>query len=209
MNTPMRCGGGGGDQVLLSMLKDLRKDMSRKLRLQPWIIFSDPSLEDMTIVYPLTLKELSEKCQGVGEGKANKFGKPFVELIAKYVEENEIERPDDFVVKSVAAKSGNKVAIIQAIDRKLDLKDIAASKGLDMDSLLTEIEAIVATGTRININYYIEEELDPEVVEEIFTWFKEEATSDSLADAIQALSDEYEEEEIRLVRIKFLCEVAN
>ena len=202
-------GGGGGDQVLLAMLKDLRKDMSRKLRLQPWIIFSDPSLEDMTIVYPLTLKELSEKCQGVGEGKANKFGKPFVELIAKYVEENEIDRPDDFVVKSVAAKSGNKVYIIQSIDRKLDLRDIAASKGLDMEALLTEIEAIVSTGTRVNLNYYIEEELDPEVVEEIYTWFKEEATSDSLADAIQALSDEYEEEEIRLVRIKFLCEVAN
>ncbi len=202
-------GGGGGDQVLLAMLKDLRKDLAHKLRLQPWIIFSDPSLEDMSIVYPLTLKELSEKCQGVGEGKANKFGKPFVELIAKYVEENEITRPDDFVVKSVAAKSGNKVYIIQAIDRKLDLKDIAASKGLDMDALLTEIEAIVSTGTRINLNYYIEQELDPEVVEEIYTWFKEEAASDSLSDALQALSDDYEELEIRLVRIKFLCEVAN
>ncbi len=202
-------GGGGGDQVLLAMLKDLRKDMARKLRLQPWIIFSDPSLEDMTIVYPLTLKELSEKCQGVGEGKANKFGKPFVELIAKYVEENEIDRPDDFVVKSVAAKSGNKVYIIQSIDRKLDLGDIAASKGLDMDALLTEIEAIVSTGTRVNLNYYIEQELDPEVVEEIYTWFKEEATSDSLAQALNALGDDYEEEEIRLVRIKFLCEVAN
>ncbi len=202
-------GGGGGDQVLLAMLKDLRKDLAHKLRLQPWIVFSDPSLEDMSIVYPLTLKELSEKCQGVGEGKANKFGKPFVELIAKYVEENEITRPDDFVVKSVAAKSGNKVYIIQAIDRKLDLKDIAASKGLDMDALLTEIEAIVSTGTRINLNYYIEQELDPEVVEEIYTWFKEEAASDSLSDALQTLSDDYEELEIRLVRIKFLCEVAN
>ena len=202
-------GGGGGDQVLLAMLKDLRKDMARKLRLQPWIIFSDPALEDMTILYPLTLKELSEKCQGVGEGKAKKFGRPFVELIAKYVEEKEIERPDDFVVKSVAAKSGNKVAIIQAIDRKLDLRDIAASKGLDMDTLLGELEAIVATGTRINLNYYIQEELDPDVVEEIYTWFKEEAASDSLPDAIKALESEYEEEEIRLVRIKFLCEVAN
>ena len=202
-------GGGGGDQVLLAMLKDLRKDMARKLGLQPWIIFSDPSLEDMTIVYPLTLKELSEKCQGVGEGKAGKFGKPFVELIARYVEENEIDRPDDFVVKSVAAKSGNKVYIIQSIDRKLDLKDIAASKGLDMDSLLSEIEAIVSTGTRVNLNYYIAEELDPEVVEEIYAWFKEEAASDSLAEALKALGDDYEEEEIRLVRIKFLCEVAN
>ena len=202
-------GGGGGDPVLLAMLKDLRKDLAHKLGLQPWIVFSDPSLEDMTIVYPLTVKELSEKCQGVGEGKAQKFGKPFVELIAKYVEENEIERPDDFVVKSVTAKSGNKVFIIQSIDRKLDLKDIASSKGLDMSDLLSEIEAIVATGTKVNINYYIEEELDPEVVEEIYDWFKEEAASDSLEDAIQALGGDYSEEEIRLVRIKFLCEVAN
>ena len=202
-------GGGGGDQILLAMLKDLRKDVARKHRLQPWVVFSDPSLEDMSIVYPLTLKELSEKCQGVGEGKARKFGTPFVELIAKYVEENEIERPDDFVVKSVANKSGNKVYIIQAIDRKLHLEDIASARGLDMEGLLSEIEGIVATGTRVNINYYIDEELDPEVVEEIYDWFKEEATSDSLADALKALSDDYEELEIRLVRIKFLCEVAN
>ncbi len=202
-------GGGGGDPVLLAMLKDLRKDMAHKMGLQPWIVFSDPSLEDMTIVYPLTVKELSEKCQGVGEGKAQKFGKPFVALIAKYVEENEIERPDDFVVKSVTAKSSNKVFIIQSIDRKLDLRDIASSKGLDMSDLLSEIEAIVATGTKVNINYYIEEELDPEVVEEIYDWFKEEAASDSLKDAIQALGSDYSEEEIRLVRIKFLCEVAN
>ncbi len=202
-------GGGGGDPVLLSMLKDLRKDVARQLRLQPWVVFSDPSLEDMTIVYPLTLKELSEKCQGVGEGKANKFGKPFIDLIAKYVEENEIERPDDFVLRSVPSKSGNKVYIIQSIDRKLPLEDIARAKDLDMDALLTEIEAIVATGTRVNLNYYIKEELDPDVVEELYTWFKEEAASDSLAEALAALEDEYEPLEIRLVRIKFLCEVAN
>ena len=163
----------------------------------------------MTIVYPLTLKELSEKCQGVGEGKAHKFGKPFVDLIAKYVEENEIERPDDFVLRSVAPKSGNKVYIIQAIDRKLDLEDIASARGLEMGELLTEIEAIVSSGTRVNLNYYINEQLDSEVVEEIYNWFKEEATSDSLQEAIDALEDEYEEMEIRLVRIKFLCEVAN
>ncbi|MBO4625375.1 MAG: DNA helicase RecQ [Bacteroidales bacterium] len=202
-------GGGGGDPVLLSMLKDLRKDVARKLHLQPWVVFSDPALEDMTIMYPLNLKELSEKCQGVGEGKAHKFGKPFVDLIAKYVEENEIERPDDFVVKSVGPKSSNKVYIIQSIDRKLDLEDIASARSLDLNELLTEIEAIVATGTRVNINYYIEDELDPDVVEEIFTWFKEKATSDSLSEAITALEDEYEELEIRLVRIKFLCEIAN
>ena len=202
-------GGGGGDPVLLAMLKDLRKDVARGLHLQPWIVFSDPALEDMTIVYPLTLKELSEKCQGVGEGKAHKFGKPFVDLIAKYVEENEIERPDDFVLRSVAHKSGNKVYIIQAIDRKLDLEDIASARGLEMGELLTEIEAIVSSGTRVNLNYYINEQLDSEVVEEIYNWFKEEATSDSLQEAIDALEDEYEEMEIRLVRIKFLCEVAN
>ena len=202
-------GGGGGDPVLLAMLKDLRKDVARGLHLQPWIVFSDPALEDMTIVYPLTLKELSEKCQGVGEGKAHKFGKPFVDLIAKYVEENEIERPDDFVLRSVAPKSGNKVYIIQAIDRKLDLEDIASARGLEMGELLTEIEAIVSSGTRVNLNYYINEQLDSEVVEEIYNWFKEEATSDSLQEAIDALEDEYEEMEIRLVRIKFLCEVAN
>ena len=202
-------GGGGGDEILLKMLKDLRKDVAKKLKLQPWMVFSDPSLEDMTIVYPLTLKELSEKCQGVGEGKARKFGQPFVDLIAKYVEENEIERPDDFVVKSVASKSGNKVYIIQSIDRKLSLEDIADSKGLDMDELLSEIEGIVATGTRVNINYYINEVLDPEVVEEIYDWFRNEATSDSLDEARAALSSDYEDLEIRLVRIKFLCEVAN
>ena len=132
-----------------------------------------------------------------------------MDLIAKYVEENEIYRPDDFVVKSVASKSGNKVYIIQSIDRKLSLDDIAASKGLTMDELLTEIEGIVATGTKVNLNYYIEEELDPEVVQEIYDWFKEEAASDSLQEARDALSEDYEDLEIRLVRIKFLCEVVN
>ena len=195
--------------MLLAMLKDLRKDVARRHKVQPWVVFSDPALEDMSILYPLTLKEMSEKCQGVGEGKARKFGQPFVDLIGRYVEENEIERPDDFIVKSVASKSGNKVYIIQSIDRKLSLEDIASAKGLEMDELLSEIEAIVSTGTRVNLNYYIEEELDEEVVEEIYDWFREEATSDSLEEAIQALGGDYEEEEIRLVRLKFLCEVAN
>ena len=202
-------GGGGGDQTLLAMLKDLRKDVARKMRVQPWVVFSDPSLEDMTIVYPLTLKELSEKCQGVGEGKARKFGQPFIDLIGKYVEENEIERPDDFVVKSVAPKSGNKVYIIQSIDRKLPLEDIARAKDLDMDQLLTEMEAIVSTGTRLNLGYYISENLDPEVVQELYDWFKNDAASDSLADARAELSADYEDIEIRLLRLKFLCEVAN
>ena len=202
-------GGGGGDQILLAMLKDLRKDVARKMKVQPWVVFSDPSLEDMTIVYPLTLKELSEKCQGVGEGKARKFGQPFIDLIGKYVEENEIERPDDFVVKSVASKSGNKVYIIQSIDRKLPLEDIARAKDLDMDQLLTEMEAIVSSGTRLNLGYYISENLDPEVVQELYDWFKNDAVSDSLSDARAELSADYEDLEIRLVRLKFLCEVAN
>ena len=202
-------GGGGGDQTLLAMLKDLRKDEARKRGLQPWILFTDPSLEDMSILYPLTFEEL-RGCQGVGEGKARKYGKPFLDLIARYVEENEILRPDDFVLKSVAStKSGNKVYIIQSIDRKMALEDIAAAKGLDMDDLLTEIEAIVSTGTRLDIDYYIEENLDEDVVEEIYDWFKEEAASDSLEDALAALRSDYEDLEIRLVRIKFLCEVAN
>ena len=201
-------GGGGGDQILLSMLKDLRKDEAQKRHLQPWILFSDPSLEDMSILYPLTVEEL-RGCQGVGEGKARKYGRPFLELIARYVEENDIVRPDDFVVKSVAPRSGNKVYIIQSIDRKLGLDDIAAAKGLDMNDLLSEIEAIVATGTRLDLNYYIEGNLDEEVVEEIYDWFREEASSDSLEEALKALGGDYEDLEIRLVRIKFLCEVAN
>ena len=201
-------GGGGGDQTLLAMLKDLRKDEAKKRGLQPWILFSDPSLEDMSILYPLTMEEL-KGCQGVGEGKARKYGQPFLNLISRYVEENDILRPDDFVVKSIASKSGNKVYIIQSIDRKMALEDIAAAKGLELDDLLTEIEAIVSTGTRLDINYYIEENLDEEVVDEIYDWFKEEATSDSLEEALAALRSDYEDLEIRLVRIKFLCEVAN
>ena len=132
-----------------------------------------------------------------------------MDLIARYVEENEIIRPDDFVVKSVAPKSGNKVYIIQSVDRKMDLEDIASAKGLDKDEVLTEIEAIVATGTRLDLNYYIREHLDEEVVEEIFDWFRNDAQSDSLQEALAALSGDYEEEEIRLVRLKFLCEVAS
>ena len=201
-------GGGGGDQTLLAMLKDLRKDEARKRGLQPWILFTDPSLEDMSILYPLTMEEL-RGCQGVGEGKARKYGQPFLNLISRYVEENDILRPDDFVVKSIASKSGNKVYIIQSIDRKMALEDIAAAKGLELDDLLSEIEAIVSTGTRLDINYYIEQNLDEDVVDEIYDWFKEEATSDSLPDALAALGSDYEDLEIRLVRIKFLCEVAN
>ena len=200
--------GGGGDPVLLAMLKDLRKDMSRKLRLQPWIIFSDVSLEDMTILYPVTYDEL-KNCQGVGDGKARKFGKEFISLISKYVSENDIVRPDDFVVKSVVNKSANKVYIIQSVDRKLPLEDIADAKGLDMNELLEEIEAIVYSGTRLDIDYYIEQNVDDDVVEDIYDYFRNDAESDSLEDALKELGPDYDETEVRLVRIKFLCEVAN
>ncbi len=204
-----KAGGGGGDQTLLAMLKDLRADMARKLHLQPWIIFGDPALEDMSITYPVTIDEL-KGCQGVGEGKARKFGKEFVELIARYVEENEIERPEDFIVKSVVNSStANKVFIIQGIDRKLPLEDIANAKGLEMEELMTEIEAIVASGTRLDLNYYISQNVDDDVVDEIFEYFKEEAESDSLKDAMEVLGQDYDESEVRLVRLKFLCEVAN
>ena len=201
-------GSGGGDAVLLSMLKDLRRDMSRKLKLQPWIIFGDPALDDMTILYPETYEEL-QKCQGVGEGKARKFGAEFIALIKKYVEENDIVRPDDFVVKSAPNKSANKIHIIQSIDRRMDLADIASMRGLEMDELMKEIEAIVATGTKLNLDYYIEENIDEEIEDEIYGYFRDEAQSDSLQDAIAALSGDCEEMEIRLVRIKFLCDVAS
>ena len=201
-------GGGGGDPQLLAMLKDLRKDVAKRLRLQPWVIFGDPSLEDMSIMYPVTVDEL-KNCQGVGEGKARKFGKEFIELIAKYVEENEIERPDDFVMKSMVNKSVNKVYIIQSIDRKIPLDEIADSKGMDMEELLDEIEAIVASGMKLNLNYYIEQTIDDDVVDEIFDYFRNEAESDSLEAAMEDLRDDYDEPEVRLVRLKFLCEVAN
>ena len=200
--------GGGGDAQLLAMLKDLRKSVAKKRGLQPWVIFSDPSLDDMAIMYPVTFDEL-KNCQGVGEGKARKFGKEFIELIARYVEENDIERPDDFVMKSIVNKSVNKVFIIQSVDRKMPLDDVASSKGLDMEELLDEIETIVFSGTKLNLDYYIEQTLDEDIVEEIYDYFKEEAESDSLAAAMEDLGDDYDELEVRLVRIKFLCEVAN
>ena len=204
----MRGGGGAGDPALLSMLKDLRKAVAKRLHLQPWVIFSDPSLDDMSIMYPLTVDEL-KNCQGVGEGKAKKYGAEFMDLIRKYVEENDIARPDDFVVKSIASKSQNKIYIIQCIDRRLDLEDIAESKGMEMDELMTEIENIVEFGTRLNLDYYIKSNLDEDVVEEIYDYFRDEAQSDSVSDAIDALGPDYEEMEIRLVRLKFLSEVAN
>ena len=204
----VRHGGGVGDPALFAMLKDLRKDMSRKLKLPGFVIFTDPSLEDMSIHYPITLDEL-KNCQGVGEGKARKFGKEFINLIAKYVEENDIQRPEDIVVKSIVNKSANKVYIIQNIDRKIPLEDIAEAKNMELSDVLDELEAIVAAGTRIDIDYYIRQTVDEDKVEDIYEYFKEEAQSDSVADAVKELGPDYEEEEIRLVRIKFLSEVAN
>ena len=208
IGAPGMRGGGGGDEQLLSMLKDLRRDEARKRKLQPWVLFTDPSLEDMSIMYPLTLDDL-KNCQGVGEGKARKFGKPFLELIAKYVEENEIVRPDDFVMKSIVNKSVNKVFIIQSVDRKLPLEDIADAKGMEMEDLLSEIEAIVYSGTKLNLDYYLEQTLDDDVIEEIYDYFRNEAESDALDVVMKDLSDDFDELEVRLVRIKFLCEVAN
>lgn len=200
--------GGGGDAQLLALLKELRKDMAHKLNLQPWIIFGDPSLDDMSIIYPITLDEL-RNCQGVGEGKAKKFGKEFVKLIAKYVEENEIIRPDDFVVKTTASKSDKKVKIINQIDRRLPFEDIALSVDLSMDELMDEVETIVSSGTKLNLNYYINQEVDMDVIEELMDYFRYEASSDSVEDALNELGNDYSDQEIRLVRLKFLCEVAS
>ncbi len=207
-DVPALKGGGGGDETLLAMLKDLRHDMSRKLKLQPWVIFSDASLEDMSIMYPVTEEEL-KNCQGVGEGKARKFGAGFLSLISNYVRENDIIRPDDFVVKSVVNKSANKVYIIQSVDRKHSLEDIADAKGLEMDELMEELEAIVYSGTKLDLNYYIEQNLDEDVVSDIYSYFMDDAESDSIAEAMKELGSGYEEFEVRLVRLKFLCEVAN
>ena len=201
-------GTGGGDMQLLSMLKDLRRDEGKRLHLQPWIIFSDSSLEDMSIMYPETFDELI-KCQGVGEGKAKKYGKPFLELITRYVEDNEISRPDDFLVRSMPNKSSDKIFIIQSVDRRMALEDIAEARNMEMSDLLSAMEGIVESGTKLNLDYYIDNNLDADVADELYEWFRTEAESDSLEDAIDALAGDYEEMEIRLVRMKFLSEVAN
>lgn len=196
------------DKTLFSMLKDLRKEIARKEELPPFVIFQDPSLEDMSIQYPITMEELRQ-ITGVGSGKAQKYGKPFLSLIKEYVEENEIIRPMDMVVKSVINKSGLKVYIIQSIDRKISLEDIAIAKNLTLEDLITELERIVSSGTRIDIQYYIDEVVDPYHQEEIFDYFRT-AESDSIPDALSVLGeDEYTEEEIRLMRISFMSELGN
>ena len=200
--------GGAADEELFSMLMDLRKKGARQHDLTPFVIFQDPSLEDMAIQYPITIEEM-QNISGVGVGKARKFGEEFIRLIRAYVEEKEIVRPQDMIVKSVGNKSGNKIFIIQAIDRKMDFEDIARAKDLDFDELLTEIEGIVNSGTKLDISYYIEQVIDEDKSNDIYLYFKEDAQSDSLDEAIEELGGDYTEEEIRLVRIKFMCEQGN
>lgn len=195
------------DPVLYSMMKDLRKKLSKRLEVPPFVIFQDPSLEAMATTYPITLEEL-QNIPGVGAGKAKRYGKEFVELIKKHVEENEIERPEDLRVRTVANKSKLKVSIIQRIDRKVALDEIAVTNGLEFTELLDEIEAIVYSGTRINIDYFLNDVMDEDHIEDIYEYFKDSETDD-LEDAIEELGGDYTEEEIRLVRIKFLSEMAN
>ena len=205
---PMRGGGSFAvDPELYSMLKDLRKKLSKHLQLPPYVIFQDPSLEAMATTYPVTIEEL-QNIPGVGAGKAKRYGQEFIDLIKRHVEENEVERPEDLRVRTVANKSKLKVSIIQSIDMKVALDDIAISKGIDFDELLTEIEAIVNSGTKLDIDYFIESVMDDDRAEDIYEYFRE-SESDSIDDAIDELGDDYSEEEIRLVRIKFISEMGN
>ena len=205
---PMHGSGASAvDPALFSIMKDLRKKLSKQLDVPPFVIFQDPSLEAMATTYPVTLEEL-QNIPGVGSGKAKRYGTEFVALIKKYVEENEIERPEDMRVRTVANKSKLKVYIVQSIDRKVALDDIASSKGLEFSELLDEIESIVYSGTRINIDYFIFDAIDEDRVDDIYQYFKE-STTDSLQEAIEELGSDYTEDEIRLVRIKFLSEMAN
>lgn len=195
------------DPQLFSLLKDLRRSVSKRENVPPYVIFQDPSLEAMSTVYPITLEEL-QNIPGVGAGKAKRYGKEFCELIKKHCAENEIERPEDLRVRTVANKSKLKVSIIQSIDRQVSLDDLAEVKGIEFSDLLDEIEAIVYSGTKIDINYYIEEVLDDDRIDDIFEYFRESETDD-LDEAMDELEDEYTEEEVRLVRIKFISEMAN
>lgn len=211
MEDESRAGGGTAavDLELFSLLKDLRKEISRKLNLPPFVIFQDPSLEAMSTYYPVTVEEL-QNMPGVGVGKAKRFGDEFLKLIKRHVEENDIDRPIDMVVKSVANKSKLKISIIQSIDRKVPLDDLAEGKGIEMNELLKELESIVYSGTRVNIDYYINQVMDEEHRDDIFSYFKEEAESDDITTALMELGeDEFTEEEVRMVRIKFISEVGN
>ncbi|WP_348717613.1 RecQ family ATP-dependent DNA helicase [Tenacibaculum sp. 190130A14a] len=198
---------GGVDDKLVGMLKDLRKKVGQKLGVPPYAVFQDPSIDDMALKYPINLEELS-KVHGVGEGKAKKYGKEFIALISGYVEENDIMRPDDLIVKSTGINSGLKLYIIQNTDRKLPLEDIASSKGLEMGELIKEMEAIVFSGTKLNIDYAIDDVLDEDQQEEIHEYFMESDT-DKIQDALDEFDGDYDDEELRLMRIKFTSDVAN
>lgn len=205
--TNAKSGGVSADEKLMTMLKDLRKRNAKRLAVPPFVIFQDPSLEDMALKYPITVEELSN-VHGVGESKAKKYGRDFVALIADYVEENEIVRPDDMVVKSTGSNSALKLYIIQNVDRKLPLDDIASAKGMEMPDFIKEMETIVYSGTKLNISYWIDEILDEEQQEEIHEYFME-SQSDNISDAVEEFDGDYEDEELRLYRIKFISEVAN
>ena len=195
------------DEALMGMLRELRKKVAKKLQVPPFVVFQDPSLEDMALKYPISIAEMGS-IHGVGEGKAKKYGKDFVELIARYVEDNDITRPDDLVVKSTGTNSALKLYIIQNVDRKLSLNDIAKAKGLDMDALLKEMEQIVYSGTKLNIKYWVDDILDEDQQEEITEYFME-SESDSIKNALKEFDGDFDIEELRLMRIKFISEVAN
>ena len=198
---------GTADEALMAMLRELRKKEAKTLGVPPFVVFQDPSLEDMALKYPISLDELTN-IHGVGEGKAKKYGAPFVALISRYVEDNDIIRPDDLVVKSTGVNSANKLYIIQNIDRKLSLDDIASAKGMSMDDLIKEMEQIVYSGTKLNIKYWIDDMLDDDQQEEIHEYFME-SDSDKIEDALKEFDGEYDIDELRLMRIKFISEVAN
>ena len=205
-NTP-KSASADADVQLVKILKELRKKVAKKQNVPPFVVFQDPSIQDMALKYPISIDELSN-IHGVGEGKAKKFGKEFVEVISNYVEENDISRPDDFVVKSTGANSGLKLYIIQNVDRKLPLTDIASAKGMEMNEFIKEMEAIVYSGTKLNIDYWLNDILDDEQQEEIHDYFLE-AESDKIEEAIEEFDGDYDDEELRLYRIKFISEVAN
>ena len=206
-DTPVDGGGTALDPTLHSILKDLRKKVAQKQKVPPYVVFQDVSLEQMATIYPVTMEEL-QNIQGVGAGKAKRYGKEFIDLISKYCKENEIERPEELRVRTVAKKSMLKVKIIQSIDRQVALDDIANAQGIDFDELLDEVEAIVYSGTKLNIDYFLEEVMDEDHVDDIYDYFMESDT-DNLDDAMEELGEDYSEDEVRLVRIKFLSEMAN
>ena len=200
-------GGEATDPVLFGLMKDLRKKMGQQNDVPPYVIFQDASLEAMATLYPITLEEL-QNIPGVGAGKAARYGQKFLELIRRHVQDNDIQRPADIRVRTTPNKSKLKVSIIQQIDRKVALDDIAIALGLDFEDLIREVEAIVYSGTRININYFIEDVVDEDRVADIYEYFKESVTDD-INEALSELGSDYSEEEVRLIRIKFLSELAN